>query len=83
MAGATAGINADILKRVDKLFTDMYLGEGTGDPPMTVRVDRLEQCQEETTKNSRQTKQMMMATMLSVLGSIATAFLMYKLGIRV
>jgi hypothetical protein len=33
----------DIVKRVGKLEEDMYFGDGKENPPMTTRMDRVEQ----------------------------------------
>lgn len=68
--------------RVDKIYTDMYLGEGRDNPSMTIRVDRLEKCTEEMVANSRSTRTMMIGTMITVLGSVITAFICYRLGIK-
>jgi hypothetical protein len=59
------------------------MGEGKENPSMTVRLDRLEQYQKESHANFLATKYMMLATMTSVLGSILTAVICYKLGIKV
>jgi hypothetical protein len=70
-------------EKVHKLHTDIYLGGGKENPSMTVRVDRLEQYQKKSHDNFQTTKWMMLATMTSVLGSILTAFICYRLGIKI
>jgi hypothetical protein len=42
--------------RVGKLYCDMYEGDGKDNPPMTVRVDRLEQWYKEARDDARWTK---------------------------
>lgn len=66
--------------RLNKLYTDMYYGEGKDNPPMTVRVDRLEKSVEEMVSNSKSTRLMMVGTMLTVVGGIVIAFLTHILG---
>jgi hypothetical protein len=80
--GATEYRLTHVEKRCDKLFTDMYEGEGKENPSMTVRVDGLEKCVEKMVKESTDTRNMMIGTMLTVIGGIVTAFVCYKLGIR-
>jgi hypothetical protein len=81
---------SEVEDRCENLYRDMYLGNGKDNPPMTVRIDRMEaymqearDTSEETHKQSVATKRLMIATMLSVLGTVIGAFICYKLGVRV
>lgn len=75
------------LKRVedrsDKLYTDMYEGEGKENPSMTVRMDRVEKATESMAESAKASRNMMLVTMLTVVGGVLTAFICYKLGIRI
>lgn len=70
-------------QRSNKLFTDMYEGEGKENPSMTVRMDRVENSVESMVESAKATRNMMLVTMLTVIGGVVTAFICYKLGIRI
>lgn len=70
-------------QRSNKLFTDMYEGEGKENPSMTVRMDRVENSVESMVESAKSTRNMMLVTMLTVIGGVVTAFICYKLGIRI
>lgn len=66
--------------------TDLYFGKGKEDPPLTQRVAALEQWLEEakesavsTKDDARQTRRMMIATMLSCFATVVAGFCLYLL----
>jgi hypothetical protein len=64
------------VEKVEKMYVDLYIGDGADNPPVTIRLDRLERW----AKDIRAMRAMMMATMLTVLGAIVVAFVGHAAG---
>lgn len=72
--------------KVDKLFTDMYLGEGKDNPSVTVRLDRLEQCTHTMVENSKATRETVrrgvLTVIITVLSGVLITIICVKLGLK-
>jgi hypothetical protein len=73
--------------RVDNIFVDMYLGKGRDDPPMTIRLERLEAAtaamkmnSEQAAIDSKETRRFARNTFWAVLSAIVVAFISFKMG---
>ena len=55
-------------ERVDKLYMDMYIGEGKANPPMTTRISLLEDQMDKINKNLSKITWLVVATLLTTLG---------------
>jgi hypothetical protein len=54
-------------ERVDKLYMDMYIGEGKSNPPMTTRLSLLEDQMEKINRNLAKITWLLVATLLSTI----------------
>ena len=57
-------------ERVDKLYMDMYIGEGKSNPPMTTRLSLLEDQMEKINRNLSKITWLLVAELLAILGEI-------------
>jgi hypothetical protein len=56
--------------KVEKMEIDMYFGRGKEDPPVTLRLDRLETAVEKFVKNTDTLKWLLIAALFTMLGDI-------------
>jgi hypothetical protein len=68
----------DIGERVEKLYTDVYLGEGKNDPPITLRLDRVETAIESMTKNSDQLRWAIYSAIILMIANIIASHINFK-----
>jgi hypothetical protein len=61
-------MNAD--EKIEKLYVDMYVGEGTGNPPVTLRLDRVERAIERFGSNSSKIVWLLFGTLVTVAGDV-------------
>jgi len=66
--------------KLAKLWEDVYEGRGKDNPPMTVRVDRLEQCVESILENGKATRATVWGGVITTIGLLIVAFISFKLG---
>ena len=66
--------------KLAKLWEDMYEGRGKGNPPMTVRVDRLEQCVETILENGKSTRNTVRGGVATIIVGLILAYISFKLG---
>jgi hypothetical protein len=59
-------------ERVDKLYMDMYIGEGKSNPPMTTRISLLEDQMEKINRNLARITWLLVATLLAAIGDLIT-----------
>jgi hypothetical protein len=57
-------------ERVDKLYMDMYIGEGKSNPPMTTRLSLLEDQMEKINRNLAKITWLLVATLLATIGEL-------------
>ena len=57
-------------ERVDKLYMDMYIGEGKSNPPMTTRLSLLEDQMEKINRNLAKITWLLVATLLASIGEL-------------
>ena len=57
-------------ERVDKLYVDMYIGEGKSNPPMTTRLSLLEDQMEKINRNLAKITWLLVATLLASIGEL-------------
>lgn len=68
----------DIGERVEKLYKDVYLGEGKNDPPITLRLDRVETAIESMTKNSDQMRWAIYSAIILMIANIIASHINFK-----
>ncbi len=68
----------DIGERVEKLYKDVYLGEGKNDPPITLRLDRVETAIESMTKNSDQLRWAIYSAIILMIANIIASHINFK-----
>ncbi len=59
-------------EKVEKLFTDMYVGEGKENPSMTTRLSRTEDAIDRIVDNSNKAFWVSIGTIATVVGAIIT-----------
>ena len=59
-------------ERVDKLYMDMYIGEGKSNPPMTTRISLLEDQMDKINRNLACITWLLVATLLAAIGDLIT-----------
>ena len=57
-------------ERVDKLYMDMYIGEGKSNPPMTTRLSLLEDQMEKINRNLAKITWLLVAMLLTTIGEL-------------
>jgi hypothetical protein len=60
----------NIEERVDKLYMDMYIGEGKSNPPMTTRLSLLEDQMEKINRNLAKITWLLVAMLLTTIGEL-------------
>lgn len=74
----TAGMHKDQDEKLCKLYEDMYLGRGKNDPPVTLRLDRLENSVAEMIRDAEKIKWILIATIASIIGDIISNHIHFK-----
>lgn len=62
-------------ERLNQLYEDMYIGRDADNPPVTLRLDRLEGWMQRVRENSSRGFWLLVATFLTVLGNLILNYL--------
>lgn len=68
--------NTDARFKLNRLYTDQYLGHGKNDPPMTTRMALVEETLDRVTKNLNKATWLAVIAILGLIGDVIKSFIL-------